>query len=257
MKLVALIPTTGQRDIKYLIESLKNEVDEIEIYNNPVPIGVANARNELLNIVIEKYNREDVFLMIDDDAVVNPENGIRNASKLFDKDEEIGIINFHGPAKEELPHGIWKETIHCTHPFLIRGDVIFDNFKYTPDSYPDDFLFGLDVWLSGYKLIKVYKEDIRQHKSYYSNEMPCILSVVDPLYREGKLKLIDSMDKFTDDMFEWEYENYLGYNIIKPKSVLPKEKARELHSKNRWIKFNITPPINRRKNRKNRKNIKR
>ena len=93
MRIIALIPTTGKRNIKYLLDVLEKEVDEIEIYNNPVPIGVANARNELFKIVVEKYNREDIFLMIDDDAGITSKCGIRNASKLFDEDEEIGIIN--------------------------------------------------------------------------------------------------------------------------------------------------------------------
>lgn len=234
MKIIALIPTTGQRNIKYLVKALEKEVDEIEIYNNPIPIGVANARNQLFEIAVSKYSREDIFLMIDDDAGVVGKCDIRGAAELFDKDPEVGIINI--PAHPIVDDRV-DEVLHCYHPFLIRGDIIFDGVRYVNNSFPDETQFGLDVWLKGYKLVKTYKCSIQQHSSFYTTEIPCILSIVDPLYREGELKLSNSMNKYEEGLFTWEDRDYVGFNIAVPSSVKATEKAYMIHDENKKTRF--------------------
>jgi len=229
MKIIALIPTTGQRNINYLVEALEREVDEIEIYSNPIPIGVANARNKLLDIAESKYNKDDIFLMIDDDAGIVGKCDIRGASELFNKEKDVGIINI--PSHPIIDDRV-DEVFHCYHPFLIRGSLIFDGIRYINNSFPDETQFGIDVWLSGYKLVKTYKCSIQQHSSFYTTEMPCILSVVDPLYREGELKLYNSMDKYEEGLFTWKDRDYVGFNIAVPSSVKPTEKAYMIHEEN-------------------------
>ncbi len=233
--IVALIPTTGQRNIKYLVEALREKVDEIEIYNNPIPIGVANARNELLNIVISKYDRKDIFLMLDDDAGIFPGCNIRRTVEIFDKDQEVGIVNIPSYSMKDDKY---IDTMYCYHPFLIRGDIIFDGIRYVNNSFPDETQFGLDVWLSGYKLVVTQNCMIQQHSSFYTTDMPCILSVVDPLYREGQLKLSNSMNKYEEGLFIWEDRDYVGFNIAVPSSVKATEKAYMIHEQNRKIRFN-------------------
>lgn len=229
MSVIALIPTTGQRNIKYLLQDLNEivKVDKIEIFTNEIPIGIANAKNEIIKIVLEKYSKDDYFLMIDDDTIIFKPFNIQNDIDIFLKDKSVGII---GLQPNTLPGYENRETFLSFNPCIIRGNVLFDNIKYDNSSYPDDVKFGFDAWLAGYKIM-ISENRMMHHSSFYNTDTPNNLSIVDILYRERKLNLVNPFTGL-EDLFTFDEFDYLGYKLPRIGTIIPTEKAIAMHNEN-------------------------
>lgn len=160
--IIALIPTYGDRGyldnmINWLNDS--QEVDAIELLHQENPQGSATARNKLIADATNKYGYDHYFLMLDDDCRFCTLSRIRKAAKLFEDNNDIGIISF--PVGGVITSG-YAESIIVKHCFLINGELIKAGAIYTPGEIYDSLDMCIQSYLLGYRNV-VTKEAIIWH----------------------------------------------------------------------------------------------
>lgn len=161
MKIVAAIATFNNRDIQPTIDSLKNQVDHIHIYDNEKE--KVNLTDNGKFYFLSDY-KEPIYYFTCDDDFIYPPDYVFNTVQAIEKHQTI--VSYHGRVLRGLDRSYYRDhfAFGClhTHVETKQIDVVgtgvtafrTDYFNpYTiwssPDKRMSDLVFSLEAWKQG------------------------------------------------------------------------------------------------------------
>ena len=230
MKIIALIPSLNRFNIlnKTISELISlNQVDDIIVLSEIISQSVSKARKQLLKIAYEKYGDGVLFLMLNDDCVLNEKSNIKWAAEYFNNNKKIGILQFPVSAEQE---DIFISKPVCFHTFLIKSDLVGKGLNYTDNEHLDEILFSLDVYFAGYENGMTLRCIIPHHVALNKDN-----ALGGGIFESVEKKEIIPQSFITqkyNDLIKWNKGHYMFPELPNIFSVLPNKRGYELHCKN-------------------------
>lgn len=231
-KIIALIPTYGERP--YLAEMLKwldksKEIDDVIVYKQDIPIGLSNARIEVINKAYSEYGSDNYYLMLDDDCIFSENTKILDTTRYFEKYPELGIIQFPTDVRKVPSLMEVKFAYHC---FMFKGSLIEEGINYCPDEFCDEVSFSFLAYLLGYRIFITDEAEIWHHFSN-THEDSSKDSATSEYVKKGILKYKNTfMEKMSGKYLNFSYVKHNGMLVPNHFSIKETQLAIDTHNKN-------------------------
>lgn len=232
--LIALIPTTGVRDINAMQNWLNasGEVDHVELYLNEVPVGISNARRALVLSAFNKYGSDAIYLMLDDDCEFTAKSKLRDAAAYFDEMDKLGIVCL--PIDFDACKDSYRDMARAHHCFMFSGEVVDAGINYHENEFCDEQDFSAQVYLAGYNIILTYRAAIMHHYSTDADKS----GVNYTLLQNGVIPMQSHFIENYSDYYNFSTRLKFGVEIPVVSTITPNMHGKDIHSKNRQLLLN-------------------
>lgn len=242
MKVVALIPSYGERPyLKNMLEWLNStdEVDYIELFKQDEPLGSATARKILVEKAFRKYGPNLAYLMLDDDCEFTVRSRIREVAALFDKLPGLGLVQIPNSCREERNNEcLYSNVVLANHCFMLSGKVLEVGINYKDHEFCDELTVSADTFLYGFDMVVFMEAEIPHHyvNVFHSSKEGSINEQLIGSHRHlYKSDFIKDYSKY----YEFEENEFMGIKIPNYHTMFVTEEGRNLHNKNRKLNFNL------------------
>jgi hypothetical protein len=231
MKIIALIPSYNRKDLlkKLIINPiLVNQVDDIMVLEQDMPLGVSKARKILTDNAYEKYGDGNIFLMLDDDSEFSDKSDIIWAAKHFEDNKTLGILQI--PLNTDYSD-YFSTNVIAYHNFFIKSDLIGQGINYTIDEYLDEILLSLDAYFEGYIIGFTSRCSIHHHVNHIHENL--LKGGCHDVFQTGLVPKTFIMEKYQNiGYINCELGHYKFQHLPNTSTIYATELGKQIHEEN-------------------------